>query len=162
MSHPNSKRTARFHARRGLTFDQKFELEFGPSHFIGSVFADDDERRAYWKQYRGSIMATWQHGMRPFGWWWYEPRAVHPGWGKPEQEATALFAAGQLVGDELALCEARWREAFDEAQTRANFLDGDRWVDGEAAKREFIADAGIPESYVRQWQAEQSKPPPAA
>ena len=142
----------------------------GPSG-RGSVFASEQEQRAYWSQQRDRLLLLLaKNGRRPWAWWHYEVRVRHPG---PDWERSVLWGlstsgtfrsasgthrcpmdlVGTLTEQELAELEADWRHEFERAW-RADFGFIERpgeILRGAPARRRHFEWADIPLALVAAW-----------
>ena len=75
-------------------------------------------------------------------WWLYERGREPP----DKNESAALYAMGELRGDELATVMAHWRDYFH----RADDYDA-------AERRGWFKWAGIPPELIKQWDAERKR-----
>jgi hypothetical protein len=148
---------------RGLSYDQRYSLEFGDPDHLPPAFPNDDEPRAAWFQHRDMIMPHWQRGCRPLAWWQYEDHGLQ----RPPaayQEAT-LYERGLLGNGERARLLRRWRESFDEAQADDfAYCIGSKpgqtfstWLHGDEARQAHYAWAGIPRELIRRWERQRRK-----
>jgi hypothetical protein len=103
-------------------------------------------------------MAESAPGTRPEEWWTYEKR-MSP----PDNEATKLYAMGELTEPELDALMAEWRAQYERAQHPAftlclGYRPGQTvatWVKGAAARRAHYR--GIPRGLLRRWNAERRR-----
>jgi hypothetical protein len=115
-----------------ISADQMQELWLGAGAG-GSVFANEDERRATWIRHKARVMELWgKGGRRPIAWWLYEAGELdYPGY---DLERSTLYAAGLLAEGERVELLAYWRREFDRLMD-PNFGDTDaceqhiRWCD---------------------------------
>jgi hypothetical protein len=108
--------------RGGLSGEQEFSLLYGHETRWAGAFADDDERRDAWIRHRERLLAPYQHGRRPMGWWDYEASIPFPGY---ERQQSALFEAGLLSETEAHELLAWWREQFERTfEPHFFFCDG--------------------------------------
>lgn len=150
--------------RRGLTWNQELELEFGPNPRLPG-FSSEEARQQAWLRHRERLMQAWaKHGKRPWAWWQYESPIRFPR--NSEYEGAALYEAGLLGEREKAELLAEWHEYFDRAQ-EPDFCycighrnPGDTfasYLKGAAAKRAHYQWAGIPKELIRKWTAERRR-----
>jgi hypothetical protein len=149
------------HRSRGLDFYTRQSLEYGDERGH-EVFADDDARRAAWALYRDVFMSKVERcpGWRPQAWWDYEAPIAKPR--DLEYHKAALWDAGLLSPQEIAVLEKDWRARFENAQ-RPDFQhcighDSKQhcavWAKGIQAKRAHYRWAGIPNALIEKWTAE--------
>jgi hypothetical protein len=146
------------------------EMWLGPSE-RGSVFASEQEQRAYWFRHRDRLMLLLgNNGRRPWAWWHYDVGVRHPG---PDWERSVLWdlstsgtfrsasgahrcptdLGGVLTEQELAELEVDWRHEFDRAW-RANFGFTERpgeILRGAPARRRHYEWADIPLALAAAW-----------
>jgi hypothetical protein len=128
----------------------------------GSVFQDEDERRAAWVKHRAKLMELWgSHGRRPVAWWAYEsPDDLDfPG---PELERSTLFEAGLLTEPEQAELVAYWKYEFARACHPGFFvcLGQGHFLEGEQARQAHYRWADIPAALVEAWTGQHKKEKP--
>jgi hypothetical protein len=121
------------------------ELHLGPNR-MGSVFADREELEAAWRQYGPEVMAMMRPGRRPLGWYEFDaPKTLRL---DSEREASILWRAGIVTGEERLELEQSWRVEFEQAFTRG--YDAKR-------RRERFRWADIPHELVEAWTAERKR-----
>jgi hypothetical protein len=149
---------------RGLSYDQRYSLEFGDPDHLPPAFRNDDERRAAWFQHRDVIMPHWQHGHRPLAWWQYEAHGLQYPQDPAYQEAV-LYERGLLGNGERASLLRQWREYFDRAQDddfgycvgRKSGQTFSSWLHGDEARQAHYRWAGIPRELIRRWERQRYK-----
>ena len=108
-----------------------------------------------WRKHRGRMMANAHAGHRPQEWWLYERQMVRP----YEDEAATLYEMGELSEAELAELLLRWREWYEQANEPGfSYCAGNgHWLEGAAARRAQYKWAGIPRTFLQQWNAERKR-----
>lgn len=168
-----ASRTRREHALHPLRATKDQEMWLGPSE-RGSVFASEQEQRAYWFQHRDRLMLLLgKNGRRPWAWWHYDVRVRHPG---PDWERSVLWdlstsgtfrsasgthrcptdLRGALTEQELAELEVDWRHEFDGAWC-SGFSFTERPGEalyGAPARRRHYEWADIPFALTTAWTRE--------
>jgi hypothetical protein len=138
-----------------LTWDKELDLWLGagPRHNL-TPFATLEARRAAWEKHRDRFIGKLPSspGKRPAAWWDYD---APPGLRRPHGgcEASILWQAGLLVGEEKAALEAEWRREFERAQTKGFMLcEGPgKVLTGPAARRAHYVWADIPTELIKRW-----------
>jgi hypothetical protein len=145
--------------RRKLSLDQRMSLMSGFGPWYGPPpFRTDAEWRRCWEQHRAELLAQC-NGVRPAAWWDYDDAPIE----RParECEAATLFEAGLLTGHERERLLQSWKMRFDDAWSPTFcLLDGDVWLDGEAARQAHFEWAGIPPRLVQEWTREREEKRP--
>jgi hypothetical protein len=122
------------------------ELLLGPGANLGSAFVDREELQAAWEEHRAELMAMTKPGQRPLAWWEFEcPSGVKF---NVEHEASVLWRAGVVTGEERLDLEAEWKKKFEQAFTRG--YDARR-------RKEHFRWADIPRELVEAWTAERKR-----
>jgi hypothetical protein len=144
------------HPHRGrLSPSEEMALRYGdlPGR---PAFRDEGERREAWARHRHRLLAGYQHGRRPAGWWSYDAPIPYPGY---DREQSTLYGAGLLAEPESAELVAWWREQFERAQRPDFFFcrGPGSFLRGSAARREHFRWADIPAELVKKWRAERRR-----
>jgi hypothetical protein len=88
-----------------LSRQQRFELIatcFAPTRH----FADDDDRRAAWNEFRSELLSQQRPGRRPSAWWAYEHPDEMPT-SAYEEETPMLYVLGEARQEDIdALAQA--------------------------------------------------------
>jgi hypothetical protein len=148
--------------RRGHVGSQALqELQFGPSPYLGSVFASREELVDAWQRARERLMAMSNPGRRPAAFYEIE----HPGVRRSyDTERSDLWRKGLLTAEETVTLEREWKAEFAKAQAD-NFLVNDgsgELLRGDCARQAHYRWADIPRELIRRWEAVASRRRPRA
>jgi hypothetical protein len=147
---PTNRRPISRAVRYRLSFWEKLSLEYGEAHHRPG-FGDDAKRRAAWLRHRQWMLARCRDGRRPAAYWDYEAPIPEPD--DCSYRQAALWTAGLLTLEERQQLQATWRAAFEEAQARdfCVVVAPGELLKGEAARRAWYQNYGIPRQLLRRW-----------
>ena len=128
------------------------ELQYGPSPYLGSVFASREELVDAWQRARERLMAISNPGRRPAAFYEIE----HPGVRRSyDTERSDLWRKGLLTAEETVTLEREWKAEFKKAQApdfSMNIGDGEV-LHGELARVAHHRWADIPYELTKRWTA---------
>jgi len=149
---PTERHPVSRHLRHRLGVWQEASLKWGEAPHRPQGFASDDARRAAWFRHRDWLMARCaRYGWRPAAYWDFECSVERPR--DPCYDRAALWAAGLLSHEERRQLESGWRKDFEDAQERGFTVIAapGELLDGEAGRRAWYRNAGIPRQLLRRW-----------